>query len=102
MKRLKMEVIVEHQLSQEEALRRIKKLIEEMKEEHLKKAKDFKEEWANSVYKFSFSYKRFYVSGSIVAEPSRVGVNLDLPGIARLFKKKIKTAIRERLEKELG
>lgn len=87
---------VPHQLSQEEAMRRIKGLLNKVKSEHSDKISDLQEEWTDNVGRFSFSAMGFSVSGTLAVTPADIQFSGDLPFAASFFKGKIETTIRDR------
>jgi hypothetical protein len=94
----KFNMAVPHKLSQDEALRRIKALLGEVKMQFSDKISDLREEWDGNTGKFSFSAMGFSVSGTLTVNPSGVELSGNLPFAAALFKRKIQSTIRERAE----
>ncbi|MBI2033481.1 MAG: polyhydroxyalkanoic acid system family protein [Candidatus Liptonbacteria bacterium] len=93
---------IPHRLSQDEALRRIKGLLGEVKTEFAYKISNLCEEWNGSRGKFSFSAIGFSVSGTLTVKPSEVELVGRLPFAANFFRGKIEETIRERAEKLLA
>jgi hypothetical protein len=91
-----LDVSVPHNLSQDEAMRRIKQLLTEMKAEHGDKIGDLKEEWDGTSGKFSFSAMGFALAGTLAVTPTHVRIAGALPLAASFFKNRIETTIRER------
>ncbi len=87
---------IPHKLSQDDALRRIKGLLDKVKSEHADKVSDLREEWTDNLGRFSFSAMGFSVSGTLAVTPTQVQFSGDLPFAASVFKSRIETAIRER------
>ena len=87
---------VPHKLSQEDAMKRIKGLLENVKREHSDKISDVREQWTDNVGTFSLSAMGFAVSGTIAVTPTDVQVSGELPFAASFFKNRIETTIRER------
>ena len=92
----KMNLSVPHRLSQQDALTRIKGLLEKVKAEHSDKFSDLREEWRGNVGAFSFSALGFSVSGTLTVTPTAVQFSGDLPFAASLFKNKIAATIHDR------
>ena len=93
---------VPHKLSQKDALKRVKGLLEKMKTEHSDKIKDLHEEWNGNVGKFSFAAMGFGVSGTLAVTPTHIEVAGTLPFSASFFKSKIETTIRDRAKELLA
>jgi hypothetical protein len=85
-----------HNLPQNEALTRIKKLLGEVKSEHADKISDLNEKWSGHSGQFSFKAFSFSVSGTLEVSPSAVRLNGKLPFAAGLFKDQIEDTIRQR------
>lgn len=92
----RLEMSIPHHLSQEEAMKRIQRLLETVKSEHSDKISDLTENWADNVGTFNVSAMGFSVSGTIAVTPAEVQLSSDLPFAAAFFKGRIETAIRER------
>jgi hypothetical protein len=93
---------VPHSLAQDEALTRIKTLLDDVKTRHADKITDLREDWNGYIGTFAFSAMGFHVSGTLTVKPSQVEITGNLPFAATLFKSRIETAIRERAEELLG
>ena len=94
MPELKMDM--NHQLGEQEALRRIKGLLGQVKSEFADQIADLRENWSGNGGTFSFRAMGFVVSGTLTVEQSNVQLNGKLPFAAGLFKGKIERIIRER------
>ncbi|KKP85692.1 MAG: hypothetical protein UR88_C0010G0014 [Candidatus Nomurabacteria bacterium GW2011_GWA1_35_8] len=94
----KLSIVVSHRLSQDEALKRIKTLLSEVKIQFADKISDLREEWNDNTGKFSFSAMGFAVSGILTVNPSAVELSGNLPFAVSFFKGKIESTIRERAE----
>ena len=92
----KLNLSVPHKLSQQDAMKRIKGLLEKVKTEHGDKISNLREEWTGHVGTFSFSAMGFSVAGTLEVTPTDVQFSGDLPFAASLFKNKIETTIRDR------
>ena len=85
-----------HRLSQDEALRRIKTLLDDVQKQYADKITNLKESWTGPIGKFSFSAMGFNVSGTLVVKPATVELAGDLPFAAKFFKGRIESTIRTR------
>jgi hypothetical protein len=91
-----------HQLSQDEALKRTRGLLDDVKNQFAEKVSNLREEWEENTCQFSFSAKGFSVSGTLTVKPSEVELSGDLPWAATFFRGRIESTIRERAEKLLA
>lgn len=98
----KMNLTVTHRLSQEEALRRVQGLLEDLRSQYSDQISDLREQWNDNKCQFSFSASGFSVSGTLTVTSSNVELSGDLPWAASLFKGKIESTIRERAEELLA
>jgi hypothetical protein len=87
-----------HQLSQEDALKRSRGLLDEVKNQFADQISNLSEKWEENTCQFSFSVKGFSVSGTLTVKPSEVELSGDLPWAATFFRGKIESTIRERAE----
>ncbi len=94
----KLNMVISHHLTQDEAVKRIKTLLGEVKNQFADKISDLREEWDGNTGKFNFSAMGFSVSGTLTVNPSRVELSGNLPFAAVFFKGKIESKIRERAE----
>lgn len=94
-------MVVPHQLTQEEALTRIKEMIARIIAENPDKINDLYEQWNGYSGEFSFIAQSFLFSGKIMVEPTQVNLEAELPLMAMLFKAKIEEMIRQEAEKLL-
>ncbi len=90
-------ISVPHQLTQEEALGRVKRGIAHLKTQYSSQMNNLQESWDGNVGKFSFSALGFPVSGVGTVNPQDVTADIDLPFAAAPFKGKIESALREKL-----
>jgi putative polyhydroxyalkanoic acid system protein len=88
-------IAIPHNLSQEEATRRIKDAITKAKVQSSGKIKDLQESWNGNVGTFSGSAMGHAASGSITVKASEIVVDLALPFAATFFKGKIESGVRE-------
>jgi len=92
----KLNITIPHQLTQDEALKRIQSLFGKIKNEFADKISNHQEEWKKYTGTFSFSVMGFSVSGTTRVNPSEVELSAKLPLAATLFKGKIESTIQER------
>ena len=94
----KINLTVSHRLSQEEALKRVQGLLEDLRSQYSDQISDLREQWSNNICRFSFSAMGSSVSGTLTVTPSSVELSGDLPWAASLFKGKIESAIKKQAE----
>lgn len=97
-----LEMHIPHQLSQEEALSRIQKLLLNVQTRFADQVKDVHEEWNDNVGIFSFSVMNMPVSGRLTVDGGAVELDGKIPLAASLFKGKIKEVIMEEAKKILS
>lgn len=97
-----LEMSMPHQLSKEEARRRIQELLPKMKSDYADQIKDLHEEWNGDTGKFSFSVMGFAVSGTLTVNEASVDLDGNLPFAATFFKGKIKSVIQEKAQEVLA
>jgi hypothetical protein len=88
-------IAIPHDLSQGEALKRIKHAITQAKAEHSGKIKNLQENWKGSVGTFSGSAMGHAASGTITVKASEIIFDLALPFAATFFKGKIEAGVRK-------
>ena len=86
---------IPHQLPKNDALQKIKTLLEKMKAEHADKISNLHQDWQGYTGLFSFLVMGFAVSGTLTVEENSVELVSDIPLPALLFKSKIKSMIEE-------
>ena len=94
----KLTVVVTHNLAQDEAIKRIKNLLNDVKKQFIDKIKDLYEEWDGHESNFGFTVVGFSVSGILTVTDSQVELSGNLPFAAMLFKDKIESTIRDHAE----
>jgi hypothetical protein len=94
-------MVIPHQLSQDEALKRIKVMLHKLKTEHPDKIHEVNEHWTGYSGEVAFTAQSFLFSGTITVEPTQIKLEADLPLMAMLFKTKIEETIRIEAEKLL-
>lgn len=91
-----LDISVPHQLTQEEALERIKNLLSRLQQEQKEIIADVKEEWNGNEGTFSFTAKGFALSGNIAVGTQDVTIQSELPFMLSFFKGKIAEVIKEK------
>ena len=92
-----MKMSVPHRLSQEEAARRLKTFITEMKAQYGKQAHSVQESWSGNTGKFDVEAMGMAVAVTLNIEPSEILMEAQIPMAALPFKGRIETTIRERI-----
>lgn len=95
-------VKVAHNLTQEEALKRMHGFVEQMKTQYGSMMSNFQESWNGNVGTFSGSGSGITATTQVTVNPNDVVVDVTLPAIAMFMKGPIETGIREQLGKALG
>jgi Putative polyhydroxyalkanoic acid system protein (PHA_gran_rgn) len=90
-----MNIAIPHNLSQDEALSRIKNAIAQAKSQHSGNIKDLQENWNGNVGTFSGSGMGQAASGTITVNSSEITFDLALPFAATFFKGKIEHSLRD-------
>ncbi|MGA2678328.1 MAG: polyhydroxyalkanoic acid system family protein [Sedimentisphaerales bacterium] len=95
-------VLVPHELPQDEAMKRVKKALADLKTQFADKIKDLCEDWNGNACEFHLSAMGFSGSGTMIVKPLAVEISGNLPFLAFPFKSKIESTIRERLKQILN
>jgi len=88
-------ISVQHNLTQEDALSRIKRFSDEMKSSYAGQVHDLREEWQENRGSFSLKIMGFALSGKIEATDSAVNFSVEYPFIASPFKSSVEEKVRE-------
>lgn len=91
-------VKVSHSLAQEEALKRIKKIFDKLKDDFKDKISDVQENWKGNSSDFSFKIMGLLMKGKLMVSASDVVLNGSIPFAALPFKGLIESKIREEAE----
>lgn len=91
-----LKIRIDHKLSEEEALGRVKTLLHKIKHEQKDKISNVKEEWSHNTGHFHFTAMGFNLSGAIKVHDGHVDINAKMPMAVYLFKNKIKQVIEEK------
>ena len=84
---------IPHELSQAEALARIRGMLSQLKEEQRDKISNVEEQWKDETGKFQFSAMGFDLSGVINVTPHSVDIDARIPFAVSLFQGRIKEII---------
>lgn len=95
-------VSVSHQLSQDEALRRIRATVAQARAQYADEIDDLRESWSGYVGTFQISAQNQQASGTVMVNPSDVTVQISLPFLALVFKSKIESGMRDELTRILA
>ena len=96
-----MVMTVRHQLSQDEALRRIQSVIAHTKAQYSDKLTDLSDIWNGYIGTFQISVQNQQVSGTVNINPSDVRIQAALPFVTWFFKSEIESRLREELTRIL-
>jgi hypothetical protein len=96
-----LDLTIPHQLSQEEALKRIKNLLSEAKRDHADKIDHLEEKWDGNKGTFSFSAKGYDVSGMLEVLPHSIELTSTVPFAVSLFKGMIASMIQQKAKELL-
>jgi hypothetical protein len=94
----KLDIIISHHLTQDETIKRISNLLNEMKMQYSDKISNWYEEWEGDMGKVHFSAMGLSVSGTLMVNKSQVEICGSLPFAAMFLKGKIKTAIEDQMK----
>ena len=95
-------VSIDHRLSQDEALRRIRATVAQARAEYADEIDELRESWSGYVGAFQLSAMSQQASGAVTVNPSDVTVQITLPFLALVFKSRIESGMRDELAKILG
>jgi len=93
----KLEIKVTHELTQQEALVRIKKVLPELKVQHADRISNIEESWSGNTGNFKFKVSGFKVSGSLLVEDTYVLIKGEIPFLALPFKGQIEDIIKQKV-----
>ena len=96
------EVAVPHALSQEEALSRIKSLVNDLKDQYGDQVSNVTENWNGNKCDFSLKVKMFKLSGTIEVDDSTARIVGSMPPGTGRFEGKAKTLIEQRARELLS
>lgn len=93
---------IPHSLGREEAMNRIRQLLENVQQRFAGQVSDIRQDWSDNEGTFSFSVMNMPVSGKLTVNNNDVALDGKLPLAASLFQGKIKAVIMEEARKVLG
>lgn len=91
-----MTITVLHQLTQDEAMGRIRRLLGEVKSDYGDRVTDLQESWTDTGGEFSFRAMGFNIVGKLRVKPGEVELKGNYPLAAMPIKGKIESTIRAR------
>lgn len=93
-----LKVSVPHTLTVEEAMSRIRTIVEEIRSKHGHQVSNLQEEWSESAVAYSFSAMGFSASGNMQVAGEAVHIESKIPLAAMMFRGQIE----DRIKNELG
>ncbi len=99
-----MTITQNHSLSKEEAYKRIDRVLNDLQASNAGSISNPQKRWNSQkdAMEFSLSVMGFKTSGQIVIHEKSVSLNGTIPFLAMLFESKIKSTIKQQLEKTLS
>lgn len=94
-----MQIQIPHNGTKEQAIARVKQLIEESRGKIQEQAGDLKEEWNDNVLTYAFSAQGQHISGTLTIGDSEYDLYAKLPLAMRLFEGTIERMIKQEVEK---
>jgi hypothetical protein len=94
----KLDIVVAHRLTQAEAEKRIRNMLDDLKTRHAGQMSGYREEWDDCCGKIRFSSMGFTVSGTLKVKQSQVEISGGLPLAAVFLKGKIQAAIENEMK----
>jgi len=92
---------ISHDLSEAEALKRIKKLLQETKAEHGNLIENLTEKWVGNTGIFSFTAKGYKLSGTITVGAPKITLVGEIPWALSFMKGKVEKLITARAKELL-
>ncbi len=96
-----MNIRINHNLQQSDAVMCAKKILDNLREEHSNNISGIVQSWSGNSSRFSFRLKGFNVAGTINVTDNYVDINGKLPFAAMMFKGLIESTIRNNAKKML-
>lgn len=93
---------VSHPLSQQDAVAKLKGLMDSLKSKYKESASDVQGNWAENVMNFSMKVMGFKIAGKVTVEDQQARVEGSLPLAAAMFRGRIEESIKTELQKELS
>jgi len=98
----KFNVTLSHPLSQQDAIDRLSRFADTLREKFQDKVSDLEQSWNGNVLNFGFKTYGIAIKGTITVTDKQVALVGELPFTAMMFKGKIESEIREQLTRLLG
>ncbi|HLU36316.1 MAG TPA: polyhydroxyalkanoic acid system family protein [Thermomicrobiales bacterium] len=95
-------VTIDHALGKDEALNRLKGMLDQVKQSYGSQVSDLQENWTDNGGNFSFKAMGMKISGDLLVSDNRVDIDAEFPWAAKPFQGTIETTIRERAERLLS
>ncbi len=93
---------IPHQLTKDEALRRIKQLLEKLQLEQKSIVTNVQEKWIGDTGDFKFTAKGYDLAGNIHVQDSNILLEATIPFAVSLFQGKIKKMISSKAQELLS
>jgi len=93
---------VSHQLGQHEASERLKRLLDQVREQYRDFVTEIQGDWADNVLTFSLKTYGFKIDGTLTVEDEVARLTGNLPFAALAFRGKIEQSIGSELRRELS
>ncbi len=93
---------VEHQLGQEEATARLRKLLDQVRQQYSGFVTELQGDWDDNVLTFSLKTYGFKIDGTLTVEDRLARLQGNLPFAALAFRGKIEQSITGELRRELA
>ncbi|HWV25460.1 MAG TPA: polyhydroxyalkanoic acid system family protein [Thermomicrobiales bacterium] len=97
----KSSISIDHSLGEQEALNRLKGILDQVKEKYGSQVSDLQENWTDNGGDFSFKAMGFKIAGDLTVTDSKVLINAEYPWAAKPFQGTIESTIRERAQRLL-
>lgn len=98
----KSNITVDHSLGKDEALNRLKGMLDQVKQSYGNQVTDLQENWSDNGGNFSFKAMGMKISGDLLVTDRQVSIDAEFPWAAKPFQGTIETTIRERAERLLS
>lgn len=94
-------MVIDHELSEAEALKRVKKLLTDTKKEHGDLLDELKEKWVDNTGTFSATVKGYALSGTITVGAPVITLKGEIPWALSFMKGKVEKLIAARAKELL-
>jgi putative polyhydroxyalkanoate system protein len=98
----KVTIAVPHAVGKEQAVERVKGMMNQIKEKYKAQVSNLTDEWSGDTLNFGFTTYGFNIKGALAVEDSQVKLDGDLPFAAMMFKGRIEQEVRDQLNKLLA